>query len=160
MLGEAGGRKKRGGALRLPAQSADKAHKRKNCPDKKEIGGNFCFLRQLHLHPSVTYIYVSSLGCKFASLGGFAEPFGIVKSSRPRRQILPLAKFPCLQAFSTLCQSVDFVNILSEEARCASPPFRFGLPRPRFAPFPRRTRSCLPHLPTAPRIPPPAASRR
>ena len=43
---------------------------------------------------------------------------------------------------------------------CASPPFRFGLPRPRFAPFPRRTRSCLPHFPTAPRIPPPAASRR
>ena len=68
--------------------------------------------------------------------GGFAEPFGIVKSSRkvasprackspmatvfddqrsaktPRRQILPLAKFPCLRAFSTLWQSVDFVNIL------------------------------------------------
>ena len=30
----------------------------------------------------------------FASGGGFAEPFGIVKSSRPWRQILPLAKFP------------------------------------------------------------------
>ena len=45
--------------------------------------------------------------------GGFAEPYGIVKSSRLRRQILPLAKFPCLRAFSTLCQSVDFVNILS-----------------------------------------------
>ena len=68
--------------------------------------------------------------------GGFAEPFGIVKSSRkvassrackspmatvfddqrsaktPRRQILPLAKFPCLRAFSTLCQSAYFVNIL------------------------------------------------
>ena len=77
------------------------------------------FPRQLHLHPAVTYVYVSSLGCKFASLGGFAEPFGIVKSSRkvasprackspmatvfdnqrlaktPWRQILPLAKFPC-----------------------------------------------------------------
>ena len=71
------------------------------------------FPRQLHLHPAVTYVHVSSLGCKFASLGGFAEPFGIVKSSRLRRQILPLAKFPCLRAFSTLCQSVDFVNILS-----------------------------------------------
>ena len=42
----------------------------------------------------------------------FAEPFGIVKPSRLRRQILPVAKFPCLRAFSTLCQSVDFVNIL------------------------------------------------
>ena len=50
-------------------QSADKAHKRKNCPDKEEIGGDFCFLRQLHLHPAVTYVHVSSLGCKFASLG-------------------------------------------------------------------------------------------
>ena len=29
--------------------SADRAHKRKNCPDKEEIGGDFCFLRQLHL---------------------------------------------------------------------------------------------------------------
>ena len=71
-----------------------------------------------------------------ASGGGFAAPFGIVKSSRPWRQILPQAKFPrqlhlhpavtyvhvsslgCkysflgLRAFSTLCQSVDFVNIL------------------------------------------------
>ena len=75
----------------------------------------------------------------FASGGGFAEPFGIVKSSRKvltLRQILPAAKFPrqlhlhpavtyvyvsslgckhsflVLRAFSTLCQSVDFVNIL------------------------------------------------
>ena len=30
-------------------QSADKAHKRKNCPDKMKIGCNFRFLRQLHL---------------------------------------------------------------------------------------------------------------
>ena len=69
--------------------------------------------------------------------GGFAEPFGIDKSSRPWRQILPQAKFPrqlhlhpavtyvyvsslgckhsflVLRAFSTLCQSVDFVNILN-----------------------------------------------
>ena len=69
-----------------PFQSADKAHNRKNCPDKKEIGGNFCFRRQLHLHPAVTYVHVSSLGCKYSFLG--------------------------LRAFSSLCQSVDFVNIL------------------------------------------------
>ena len=68
-------------------QSADKAHKRKNCSDKMKMGGNFCFLRQLHLHPAVTYVYVSSLGCKCSFLG--------------------------LQAFSALCQSVDFVNILN-----------------------------------------------
>ena len=49
-------------------QSADKAHKRKNRSDKIEIRGDFCFRRQLHLHPAVTYVYVSSLGCKFASL--------------------------------------------------------------------------------------------
>ena len=72
--------------MRTPLQSADKVHKRKNRPDKKEIGGNFCFRRQLHLHPAVTYVHVSSLGCKCSFLG--------------------------LQAFSTLCQSVDFVNIL------------------------------------------------
>ena len=71
----------------VDAQSADKAHKRKNRSDKIEIRGDFCFRRQLHLHPAVTYVYVSSLGCKYSFLG--------------------------LQAFSTLCQSVDFVNILS-----------------------------------------------
>src|SRR5699024_1949018 len=49
-------------------QSADKAHKRKNRSDKIEIRDDFCFRRQLHLHPAVTYVYVSSLGCKFASL--------------------------------------------------------------------------------------------
>ena len=32
-------------------QSADKAHKRKNRSDKIEIRGDFCFRRQLHLHP-------------------------------------------------------------------------------------------------------------
>ena len=53
---------------RARIQSADKAHNRKNCPDKMKIGCNFCFLRQLHLHPAVTYVHVSSLGCKFASL--------------------------------------------------------------------------------------------
>ena len=51
-----------------------------------KISGNFCFRRQLHMHPAVTYVYVSSLGCKYSFLG--------------------------LRAFSTLCQSVDFVNIL------------------------------------------------
>ena len=77
--------------------------------------------------------------------GGFAEPFGIDKSSRPWRQILPQAKFPrqlylhpavtyvyvsslgCkysflgLQAFSSLCQSVDFVNILIRGNASRSP---------------------------------------
>ena len=49
-------------------QLADKARKRKNCPEQREIRGNFCFLRQLHMQPAVTYVYVSSLACKFASL--------------------------------------------------------------------------------------------
>ena len=49
-------------------QSADKAHNRKNRPDIQKIRSDFCFLRQLHLHPAVTYVYVSSLGCKIASL--------------------------------------------------------------------------------------------
>ena len=55
-----------------------------------KIRSDFCFLRQLHLHPAVTYVYVSSLGCKYSFLG--------------------------LRAFSTLCQSVDFVNILRRES--------------------------------------------
>ena len=49
-------------------QSADKARKRKNCPDKRKVRGNFCFQRQLHLQAAVTYVYVSSLACKFAFL--------------------------------------------------------------------------------------------
>ena len=49
-------------------QSAAKARKRKNCPDKREVRGNFCFRRQLHLQPAVTYVHVSSLVCKFAPL--------------------------------------------------------------------------------------------
>ena len=65
--------------LRERPQSADKVHKRKNCPDKKEIGGNFCFLRQLHLHPAVTYVHVSSLGCKCSFLGlqGFLNALSV-----------------------------------------------------------------------------------
>ena len=78
-------------ALAGGAQSADKAHKRKNRSDKIEIRDDFCFLRQLHLHPAVTYVHVSSLGCKYSFLG--------------------------LRAFSTLCQSVDFVNILKRPHR-------------------------------------------
>src|SRR5699024_6537058 len=50
-------------------QSADKTHNRKNCTDKMKISGNFCFLRQLHLPPAVTYVHVSSLGCKYSFLG-------------------------------------------------------------------------------------------
>ena len=49
-------------------QSADKAHNRKNRSDKIKIRSDFCFRRQQNLHPAVTYVYVSSLGCKFASL--------------------------------------------------------------------------------------------
>ena len=63
-----------------------------------KISGNFCFLRQLHLHPAVTYVYVSSLGCKYSSLGCKYSFLG-------------------LQAFSTLCQSVDFVIILNGTRR-------------------------------------------
>ena len=55
------------GRLSRP-HSADKAHNRKNCLDKMKISGNFCFLRQLHLQSAVTYVHVSSLDCKFASL--------------------------------------------------------------------------------------------
>ena len=89
--------------------------------------------------------------------GGFAEPFGIDKSSRPWRQILPQAKFPrqlylhpavtyvyvsslgckhsflVLRAFSTLCQSVDFVNILrspGRKTRRAIPVSRLPAKRP------------------------------
>ena len=69
----------------------------------------------------------------FASGGGFAEPFGIVKSSRPWRQILPQAKFPCLRAFSTLCHDAVFLirvscaaAVLPSERRSALPfPVRF-----------------------------------
>ena len=60
-----------------------------------KISGNFSFLRQLHLHPAVTYVHVSSLGCKYSFLG--------------------------LQAFSTLWQSVDFVNILKRRGMRSSP---------------------------------------
>ena len=58
----------RGSFAKDETQSADKARKRKNCPEQREIRGNFCFLRQLHMQPAVTYVYVSSLACKFASL--------------------------------------------------------------------------------------------
>ena len=106
--------KARPGHMSGRAQSADKAHKRKNRSDKIKIQQRFLLPASAapascgHLRP-----------CKLPWMqvqlpwGGFAEPLGIVKSSRLRRQILPLAKFPCLRAFSTLCQSVDFVNILS-----------------------------------------------
>ncbi len=47
-------------------QSADKARKRKNCPE--EIRGNFRFLRQPRLRSAATYVCVGSLVCKFAFL--------------------------------------------------------------------------------------------
>ena len=59
---------KRREALASLPQSADKAHNRKNRSDKIKIRSDFCFLRQQNLHPAVTYVYVSSLGCKSASL--------------------------------------------------------------------------------------------
>ena len=46
------------------AQSADKAHNRKNCPDKNKIGGNFLLPASANLPPTVTYVHVSSLGGK------------------------------------------------------------------------------------------------
>ena len=88
-------------------QSADKAHKRKNRSDRIEIRDDFCFLRQLHLHPAVTYVYVSSLGCKHS--------------------------FLVLWAFSTLCQSVDFVNILAARGTIC-PRAVFIVRRGRFPP--------------------------
>ncbi len=118
--------RKWGGKARRP-QSADKAHNRKNRSDihKSEA---ILLPSSARMPPAVTYVLVSSLGGMRASLGGFVEPFGIVKSSRkvaspkacksptatvfddprsaktPRRQILPPAKFPRLRAFSTLCR--------------------------------------------------------
>ena len=49
-------------------QSVAKAPKRKNHFRKRTRGSDFCFLRQLHLQPAVTYVQVSSLVCRFASL--------------------------------------------------------------------------------------------
>ena len=49
-------------------QTADKPRKRKNSFRQKKCGRNFCLLRQRRLQPAVTYVYVSSPGCKFASL--------------------------------------------------------------------------------------------
>ena len=50
------------------SQTADNPRKHKNSFRQKKSGRNFCLQRQLHLQPKVTYVYVSSLGCKFASL--------------------------------------------------------------------------------------------
>ena len=129
-------------------QSADKAHKRKNRSDKIKIQQRFLLPASAapascgHLRP-----------CKLPWMqvqlpwGGFAEPLGIVKSSRLRRQILPLAKFPCLRAFSTLCQSVDFVNIL-RGAVPRAPPVLLALPylppRHRTQRWPRTMYSAAP----------------
>ena len=50
------------------SQTSDSPRKHKNFFRQKKYGRNFCLLRQLHLQPTVTYVYVSSLGGKFASL--------------------------------------------------------------------------------------------
>ena len=52
----------------------------------------------------------------FASGGGFAEPYGIVKSSRPWRQILPLAKFP---RQLHLHPAVTYVYVSSLGCKCS-----------------------------------------
>lgn len=44
-------------------QSADKATTAKIAPINKEIGGNFCFLRQLHLHPWLAGFFNALPGC-------------------------------------------------------------------------------------------------
>ena len=58
----------RQGRPRGRPQSADKAHNCGNCPDKREIGGNFCYFYSLHLHSAVICIHISSLGCKFVPM--------------------------------------------------------------------------------------------
>jgi len=60
---------------------------------KEKIGKDFCLQRQLHSQSAVTYVYVSSLACKFASL--------------PCRLFQPL-------------QSVDFVNALRDSSNLLS----------------------------------------
>jgi len=49
-------------------QPTDKPCKRKNSFRQKKSGRNFCLQRQQHLQSAVTYVCVSSLDCKFASL--------------------------------------------------------------------------------------------
>ncbi len=66
-------------------QSADKGRKCENCPDETEARSNFSFLPQRHKQAAVTYARVSALACKLV---------------------------PVLRAFSSLWQSVDFVNEL------------------------------------------------
>ena len=106
-------------------QSADKAHNRKNRSDKIKIRSDFCFRRQQNLHPAVTYVYVSSLDGRVASLacglsrrstrlvnilnasarqgtGRFALPASpdAERSKRPRPQ-----KLPCWTANPLLCRT-------------------------------------------------------
>ena len=56
------------GVYRLSRQSVAKAPKRKNHFRKKRSGSDFCFLRQHRLQTAVTYVQVSSLVCRLASL--------------------------------------------------------------------------------------------
>ena len=144
-------------------QSADKAHNRKNCPDKNKIGCNFCFRRWIcralrdrqiqsplatnfavgkisssaNLHPAVTYVHVSSLGCKLASLacgllrrstrlvnilnasarqgtGRFALPASpdAERSKRPRPQ-----KLPCWTANPSPCRAFPACGHCQRPAR-------------------------------------------
>ena len=99
-------------------QSADKAHNRKNCPDKNKIGCNFCFRRWICRALRDRQIQ-SPLATNFAA-GKISSSAALASCGHLRPCKLPWMQvcFLGLQAFSTLCQSVDFVNIL------ASPPPR------------------------------------
>ena len=55
------------GMMRLP-QTTDKACKRKNLCERKEIGRDFCLLCWQRLQNAVTYNRVSSLFCRLAAL--------------------------------------------------------------------------------------------
>ena len=47
-----------GSSAKGGTQSADKAHNCGNCPDKREIGGNFRCFCSPHLHSAVIYVHI------------------------------------------------------------------------------------------------------
>ena len=90
-------RQGKAGRCARPVRALTKPTTAKIAPMKKKSEAIFASCVSCTCIPAVTYVHVSSLGCKYSFLG--------------------------LQAFSTLCQSVDFVNILA--GRCARPVFFF-----------------------------------
>ena len=98
--------------MRHRNQSADKAHNRKNCPDKNKIGCNFCFRRWICRALRDRQIQ-SPLATNFAA-GKISSSAALASCGHLRPCKLPWMQvcFLGLRAFSTLCQSVDFVNIL------------------------------------------------